>query len=758
MATATPATPDELRRFHYGDPAAQATPLPRGVLPAALEPFRGKPVRSGWPLLADLDAAGEGWLRPLALAERAQLASGKLEFPPGATLVDFSRRAPLALAALAARRRLRVARAAFAGEAQELAATAEALLAADRARRPEGVAERTRGGSMGALGSRFVDTTQLANVVGRRRGGAPLPEARRLRLEAARDRLAAFETAGEPLWIVPHDGILTDLVAPAQVAAGGHDLCTLAAAAFDEATREVVELARAVRVVRLEAAEAFVPERHEAWLDRFDWRSLAAQELQLVSPILVLFAGVEPFLHALSALSALLLSGRPVQIVVLSGEAPQQDPLSYRLEPAYLGVAHRQAFVQQGSLAFPLPLAAGFDRALSGRRAGLHVIDAPDSREASDTAGGELDAWLVASARVSGRAAPLFRFDPEAGSSWARRLHFDENPEPSADWPSEPLLVATRSAAGATSPAGAAGSAGAAASGTPGAAAAAGAPATAAFTFADAALLDPAWKTHFALAGGPAVPAGELRPLADWMDLDEEESVRHLPFVWGADNEGALHRLVVSRVLALATRDRLAYWRTLEELAGVRNEHVEVAVEQARSEAAGRAAREREELVARHARELESLRATSDQRAVDRLISTLFEIAPTTAGAMAPAPQGRSAAAVPDATAAPSAGAAPATTPAAAAAPAAPTEDVAEEAWIDTVLCTSCDECIRKSPGIFAYNADKQAFVKNPRGGSFRDLVIAAEACTAKIIHPGTPWNPAEPDLESSRTRARAFA
>ena len=65
---------------------------------------------------------------------------------------------------------------------------------------------------------------------------------------------------------------------------------------------------------------------------------------------------------------------------------------------------------------------------------------------------------------------------------------------------------------------------------------------------------------------------------------------------------------------------------------------------------------------------------------------------------------------------------------------------------------------IRKSPGIFAYNENKQAFVKNPRGGSFRDLVAAAESCTAKIIHPGLPWNSAEPDLEGLRERARAFA
>ena len=752
MATPTLATPDELRRFHFGDPAAQAAPPPQGVLPAALQPFRGKPVRSGWPLLVDLEATGEGWVRPLALAERVQLAEGKLVFPPSATLVEFSRRAPLALAALAARRRLKVARAAFAGEAQELAATAAALLAADRSRRPEGVAERTRGESMGALGSRFVDTSQLASVVGRRRGGVPFPEARRLRLEAARDRLAAFETGGEPLWIVMKGECLTDLGAPARVGTEAGELCTLAAAAFDEVAREVVELARAVRVVRLEAAEAFAPERHEAWLDRLDWRGLALEELLLVPPVLVLFTGNESFVSALSSLSTLLLSDRPVQIVLLSGDAPPADPTSYRLEPAYLGVAHREAFVQQGSLAFPLPLAAGFDRAFGGRRAGLHVIDAPDAREASDTAGGELDAWLVASARVSGRAAPLFRFDPQAGSSWARRLHFEENPEPSADWPSEPLLVAARSATPEASP-------------SP-----AGAPESAPFTFADAALLDPAWRSQFALAESSPAAASELRPLAEWLDLGEEESVRHLPFVWGADREGALQRLVVSRTLALATRDRLAYWRTLEELAGVRNEHVLAAVEEARSESAARAAREQEALTAGHARELETLRETADQRAVDRLISILFEIAPTFADVSGAAGAASAASAAPRAAADTPVGAAPAATAGSAAIAAtaptpakpatltAPAGDVAEEAWIDTVLCTSCDECTRKFPGIFAYNADKQAFVKNPRGGSFRDLVIAAEVCTAKIIHPGTPWNPAEPDLESSRARAGVFA
>ena len=733
---------EELRRFHFGDPAAQAAPPPTGVLPAALHPYRGKPVRSGWPLLVDLAASGESWIRPLALAERVRLAEGKLELAASAVLVPFGRRAPLKLAALAARRRLVVARNAFAGEAQELAATAEALLSADRARRPEGVAASTRVETMGALGTRFVDTAELAQVVGRRRLGAPFPETRRRRLEAARDRLAAFETAAEPLWIVALGESSADLGAPAREANPGSaagEVCTAAVAAYDELAGEVVELARAVRTVRLEAADAFVPGRHEAWLDRLDWRGLARQELLLVPPVLVLLAGGEPFVSALPGLSALLLSGRPVQIVVLSGDEPQQDPLSYRLEPAYLGIAHREAFVQQGSLAFPLPLVAGFGRAFASRRAGLHVIDAPGPAQGSDSGGGdELDAWLVASARVSGRAAPIFRFDPEAGASWARRLYFDENPEPAADWPTEPLPAGSDTAGGSNT---------------------AGAPREAAFTFADAALLDPAWRSHFACATPTTAADGELTPLAEWLGLDEDESVHRLPFVWGADADGVLLRLVVSRALAFATRDRLAYWRTLEELAGVRNEHVLAAVERAESDSEARAAREREELTTRHAAELASLRETADQRAVDRLISTLFEIAPTLVTPLVPArPEVAATTAAANTTLAEAPARAPAPPDAPPSRPVeAPATSTAEEAWIDTALCTSCDECTRKYPGIFTYNSNKQAFVKNPRGGSFRDLVIAAEVCTAKIIHPGSPWNPAEPDLERSRERARVF-
>ena len=80
-----------------------------------------------------------------------------------------------------------------------------------------------------------------------------------------------------------------------------------------------------------------------------------------------------------------------------------------------------------------------------------------------------------------------------------------------------------------------------------------------------------------------------------------------------------------------------------------------------------------------------------------------------------------------------------------------------EPCWIDTPECTACDECINIAPKAFAYNDQKLAVVINPKGAKFADIVKAAEKCTAGCIHPGTPWNPAEPGLEKLAARAAKF-
>ena len=77
--------------------------------------------------------------------------------------------------------------------------------------------------------------------------------------------------------------------------------------------------------------------------------------------------------------------------------------------------------------------------------------------------------------------------------------------------------------------------------------------------------------------------------------------------------------------------------------------------------------------------------------------------------------------------------------------------------WIDTPQCTTCDECTRLNSSIFEYNSDKKAVIKNAQGGPYRDLVKAAEKCTARVIHPGLPRDRSEKGIDKWIARAKKF-
>ena len=84
-------------------------------------------------------------------------------------------------------------------------------------------------------------------------------------------------------------------------------------------------------------------------------------------------------------------------------------------------------------------------------------------------------------------------------------------------------------------------------------------------------------------------------------------------------------------------------------------------------------------------------------------------------------------------------------------------EDLAIEPYIESERCTTCNECTNLNAKLFAYNDARQAYIRDPRAGTYRELVLAAEKCPAGIIHPGTPLNPREKDLEKWIERAKAF-
>ena len=82
---------------------------------------------------------------------------------------------------------------------------------------------------------------------------------------------------------------------------------------------------------------------------------------------------------------------------------------------------------------------------------------------------------------------------------------------------------------------------------------------------------------------------------------------------------------------------------------------------------------------------------------------------------------------------------------------------MAIEPYVESARCTSCNECTNLNKKLFAYNADKQAYIQNADGGPYSDLVKAAEKCTARIIHPGLPRDRSAKDVDKWIARAEKY-
>jgi len=276
------------------------------------------------------------------------------------------------------------------------------------------------------------------------------------------------------------------------------------------------------------------------------------------------------------------------------------------------------------------------------------------------------------------------------------------------------------------------------------------------FTFADYCLLKPDLHSHFRRILEEC-QSEDLVGIDEFLDGDSDHG-RVVPFVWSVDGDGVLQRLAVSRELAFCCRDRLGYWRGLQSMAGVHNYYVDQAVVNARAEEQAKAAEELKALRQAHEEEVENVRTTAAEDIMGRLTDVLLGLdlsdAALKGSAGATAPAGELAPAAP----AP-AESEPAEEEAAVEAPPAPEEEEVsfDEPWIDSMLCTSCDDCLAINKMMFVYNEDKQCFIKDAKAGTFAQLVQAAELCPAKCIHPGKPLDPGEPGLDELIKRAEPF-
>ena len=234
-------------------------------------------------------------------------------------------------------------------------------------------------------------------------------------------------------------------------------------------------------------------------------------------------------------------------------------------------------------------------------------------------------------------------------------------------------------------------------------------------TFADFAITEARFRKHYRIA--PIDTWNEkMVPLVEFLELAPEARAEKFPYIWSVDRKQQLSRLLVDSTMVESCEDRRDFWTMLRALAGLAKPEVSRA----------------------------DIEAEVRQDFAGRIGAALLDLAADGGGAaglfaaMSPSPSAVAAAAPPPAAAAGSS--------ADALAP-----------WIDSDQCTACDECIRINGKIFAYNAGKKAYIQNPAGGPYQDLVKAAEKCTARVIHPGLPRDRSAKDVAKWIARAEKY-
>ncbi|MCP4120953.1 MAG: pyruvate ferredoxin oxidoreductase [Bacteroidetes bacterium] len=226
-------------------------------------------------------------------------------------------------------------------------------------------------------------------------------------------------------------------------------------------------------------------------------------------------------------------------------------------------------------------------------------------------------------------------------------------------------------------------------------------------TFADFAITEARFRKHFRKVPQDAWNENMV-PLSEFLERDSEEREGKFPYIWAVDLKQHLSRVLVAKPIVESCEERRDFWIMLRALANV-------------------------ELEKPAEEDLESKIRTE---VVGKIAQGLLKLAGDGGGGIVDLAGGN--VAVP--------------------AEAEVTADGDFMApWLETEECTACDECTQLNPNIFAYNDDKKAYIANPDGGPYQDLVKAAEKCTARVIHPGLPADRTGKDMEKWIKRGGKF-
>lgn len=492
---------------------------------------------------------------------------------------------------------------------------------------------------------------------------------------------------------------------------------------FEEQMTAFTLFMAAKRKAELELKGGYKEGIHDDFFTHFTWHRLTDEELRWFPP--VFFIGeTDGFLNInVDRFTNFLAANKPIRLIAIDkrmGNPPDPDvdwedaSHSFRRELSSLTLAFRSTHTFQGAINQPIEVYKGMKRCLRVNAPSIMHWLIPDEHEI------RLTEILKLAAAVEGRFFPFLSYDITAGKRWGSRFNISNNPQPDKNWPEHDFTYIDTSGEEVN--------------------------AVLPFTYADYKAINKD-KLEELWIIPQAQWTDDLMPLADYLAAPDEELIGKIPYIWLVDEENRLHRAAMPLMWVVSCQERLENWNFIQELCGVNSYHAQQAKEKAQQEWEEAKAKEIATLKAKYEEEIEEVRSTAAGAAMERLSNVLLDldsmVTMPTAKAM-PTPKKEEA---------PSSEAKATVEEPEKPAPAAPSA----EPWLETFRCTSCNECTENYPTAFDYNEDKQAVLADVSTISYEELVMAAEECPAKCIHPGLPDNPDDPAMQPLVKRAEPF-
>ncbi|KAA3657133.1 MAG: ferredoxin, partial [Calditrichaeota bacterium] len=490
---------------------------------------------------------------------------------------------------------------------------------------------------------------------------------------------------------------------------------------YEKELKKFIEYFKARQIALLEVENKYEPGSHDEFFEKFDLRNVSLAEQALIWPAVIYLKQDQLDAERIAEILRIAHVDMPVKVIIEMNQAlePAKTAFEAIQSPSAANSLLRtllhenQTYVGQAALSDVKGLKSAFKKGLQYQGPAFCGIFVGKQKNASDR-------LTEVMGTTHSRVSPVFSSNPGKGSTWAEKFCLKHNESYDQDWTEARATFIDENGSSKE--------------------------VTETFTVLDFLTEQTEYADH-CVAVEPGILTDSFVPAARF--LQKGGSVTGIPYVLKYNDKGQETAIIVTQFLVNLAQKLLLNWRGLQELAGINNSHVIAQMAIAEEQQAKALADKEVELEAAYQAKLDSALGALADDIVGNIASGLL--------GQATVPVAAPAAAAPKPVAATPADEVQDTVEA------EPEPEVEEddmsfdEAYIDTPLCTSCNECVQRNKMIFEYDGNKQAFIKDASAGPFRDIVEAAEKCPVKIIHPGKPINPDESGLDDLIKRAAVF-